>query len=138
MTEAYRRAAAYVAPKTGTIGTISLVGVTPGKFRLQVVKVRGKGSSTKARLVANGPVINYAGQPGGQDNGPPFRVESFRVKVPIAKGQVLAVKAHKISFAYCSGATGVAEFTPPLARSATFRANTGQEDCLLLLEATYK
>jgi hypothetical protein len=127
-----------IAPKTGTIGHLKIVAGSPGKFRLQIVKV--KPNAQKAKLVRNGPVIHYNGQnPTGQDNGPPYTVESFKVKVPVKKGEYLAVKATKISFEYCSGGSnGQITFEPPLAKSSHFRHTNDRDDCLMLLEAVYK
>jgi hypothetical protein len=140
MTEAYRRAdpeTDQVAPKNGTIGTIMLVGGRPGKFRLQIVKI--KPGTHKAKVVRNGPVITYNGQgTGDQDNGPPYTVESFPVKVPVEKGDYLAVRAKKISFEYCSGGGGSQiTFEPPLVVGAPYRTTNKTDGCLLLLEAVY-
>jgi hypothetical protein len=141
MTQAYRRPDPETdqrAPKNGTIGTIKIVAGVPGTFTLQIVKV--KLSSQKAKLVRNGPTIHYKGQgTGDQDNGPPYTIESFKVNVPVEKGDYLAVRATKISFEYCSGGGG-AQFTyePPLVAKAGYRHTSHTDGCLMLLEAVYK
>lgn len=140
MTEAYRRPDPETdqrAPKNGTIGRIEIVGGLPGKFRLQIVKA--KPGSQKAKLVRNGPVIHYKGQGTTEDNGPPYTVESFPVKVQVEKGDYLAVKATKVSFEYCSGGGGSQiTFEPPLTSGQGYRHTAHTDGCLLLLEAVYK
>jgi hypothetical protein len=141
MTQAYRRTDPETqqrAPKNGTIGTIEIVAGVPGTFTLQIVKA--KIGSQKAKLIRNGPTIHYKGQgTGSQDNGPPYTIESFKVNVPVEKGDYLAVRATKISFEYCSGGGG-AQFTyePPLTKSEGYRHTNHTDGCLMLLEAIYK
>jgi hypothetical protein len=141
MTEARNRGdaalTAEIAPKNGTIGHIKLIGGVPGKFRLQIVKA--KPNQGKAKLVRNGPVIHYNGQGTDEDQGPPYVVESFPVKVKVDKGDYLAVKAKEISFEYCSGGSrGQITFEPPLKASKRFKHTSQKDDCLMLLEAVYK
>jgi hypothetical protein len=141
MTLAYRRPdpeTQQVAPKNGTIGTIMIVAGVPGVFRLQIVRAKFK--LQRAVLVRNGPVIHYKGQgTGDQDNGPPYKIESFPVNVKIAKGDYLAVQSKKISFEYCSGGgENQITFEPPLTSTKKSRGTTHQDGCLMLLEAVYK
>jgi hypothetical protein len=141
MTEAYRRTdpqADDIAPKNGTIAKIMIVAGVPGKFRLDLAKAKvGKG---KAKLVAVGPVIHYLGQgTGDQDNGPPYTVETFKVNLPVKKGDYLAVQAKKISFEYCSGGgDNQLTFEPPLALETGYHHTNHVDGCLMLLEAVYK
>jgi hypothetical protein len=141
MTEAYRRSnpdTAMIAPKTGRIGKIEIVAGVSGAFRLQIVRV--KLAAQKAKLVRNGPAIHYDGQgTGEEDNGPPYSIETFKVNVPVHKGDYLAVKSKKISFEYCSGGSnGQITFEPPLVKSSSYRHTKRRDDCLMLLEAVYK
>ena len=140
MTEAYRRPDPETdqrAPKNGTIGTIMIVAGVPGTFRLQIV--RAKLGSQQAKVIRNGPVIKYKGQGTTEDNGPPYTIESFKVNVPVEKGDYLAVRATKISFEYCSGG-GFSQLTfePPLVAGAKYRHSSHIDGCLMLLEAVYK
>jgi hypothetical protein len=141
MTQAYRRPdpeTDQVAPKNGTIGKIMIVAGVPGKFRLDLV--RAKVGAQKAKLVAVGPVITYSGQgTGDQDNGPPYIVETFKVNLPVKKGDFLAVQARKISFEYCSGGgDSQLTFEPPLALDTGYHHTNHVDGCLMLLEAVYK
>jgi hypothetical protein len=141
MTQAYRRPdpqTQMLAPKNGTIGKIKIVAGVGGKFRLELV--HASISKQKAKLVAVGPVIHYKGQgTGREDNGPPYTVETFRVNLPVKKGDFLAVQATKISFEYCSGGSdGQLTFEPPLALKTGFHHTNHTDDCLMLLEAVYK
>jgi hypothetical protein len=141
MTEAYRRPdpeTDQVAPKDGTIGKIMIVAGEPGTFRLELAKA--KVDQDKAKLVAVGPVIHYAGQgTGDEDNGPPYTVETFHVNMPVNAGDFLAVQAKKISFEYCSGGgDNQLTFEPPLALDTGYHHSDHPDGCLMLLEAVYK
>jgi hypothetical protein len=141
MSQAYRRPdpeTDQVAPKNGTIGKIMIVAGVPGEFRLELVKANvGK---QKAKLVAVGPLIHYKGQgTGTEDNGPPYTVETFKVNLPVKKGEFLAVQAKKISFEYCSGGgDSQLTFEPPLALGTGYHHTNHVDGCLMLLEAVYK
>jgi hypothetical protein len=141
MSEAYRRPdpeTDQVAPKNGTIGKVRIVAGVAGKFRLELVKAEvGK---QKAKVVAVGPLISYAGQGSGtEDNGPPYKIETFKVNLPVKKGEFLAVQAKKISFEYCSGGgDNQLTFEPPLVVGKPYRHTNHVDGCLMLLEAIYK
>jgi hypothetical protein len=141
MTQAYRRPdpeTDQVAPKNGTIAKIMIVAGEPGAFRLDLAKAKiGK---QQAKLVAVGPVIHYQGQgTGDEDNGPPYKVETFRVHLAVKKGDFLAVQAKKISFEYCSGGgDSQLTFEPPLALKTGYHHTKHADGCLMLLEAVYK
>jgi hypothetical protein len=139
MSEAYHRSdpdTEQRAPRDGTIGHVKIVALGPGAFRLQIVKA--KLGSDKAKVLRNSPLIHYKGQnPTGEDNGPPYTVESFAVKLKVDKGDFLAIKAKRATFFYCSGSSGVIEFQPALKPGAKYRTGAAG-DCLMLLEAVYK
>jgi hypothetical protein len=141
MTQAYRRSdpeTDQVAPKNGTIAKIMIVAGVAGKFRIELAKAEV--GAQKAKIVAIGPVITYNGQgTGSEDNGPPYTVETFKVNLPVKKGEFLAVQAKKISFEYCSGG-GDSQFTfePPLVLGKKYRHTSHTDGCLMLLEAVYK
>ncbi len=141
MTEAYRRPDPETdqrAPKNGTIAKIEIVAGVPGTFRLGLAEASL--ATQKAKLVAVGPVIHYQGQgTGTQDNGSPYKIESFKVNLPVKKGDYLVVQAKKISFEYCSGGGGSQlTFEPPLALKTGFHHTNHVDGCLMLLEAVYK
>ena len=122
-----------LAPKDGTLKQVSLIAATKGKFRLQLVKVNGKG---KAKVVKQGPTIHYQGTP---LNGNTFNIERFQVNLPVEKGEQLAAKASKVSFVRCSGGgDNTLIYQPPLAPNGSPVGTSGSDGCFMLLEATYK
>lgn len=92
--EAYRRPeGGELAPRSGTIREIRLIAGGPGTFRLQIAKVRHPAlyPAREAKVVASGPKIQYLGQSKANWESDIYRVESFKVDVPIKKGQQLAM-----------------------------------------------
>lgn len=120
------------SPFTGTLRRIRLIAQVPGSFRLQIVKVRPDGT---AKLIRNGRKVNYQGQPVNEDPES-YRIESFRVKLPIKKGQRLAIKTSSTSLVRCSsGGPNSLLYQPPLLKGAGFRQASEDDGCWLLLEA---
>jgi len=136
MNEAYGRPnGGERSPFTGKLRKIRLIAQVPGSFRLQIVKVKPNGAG---KLIRKGPVIHYQGQP---ENGDPdqYVIESFRVKVPIKKGQRLAIKTSSTSLVRCSsGGPNSLLWQPPLARGAGFSHYDADDGCWLLLEGIGK
>ena len=135
MNEAYGRPdGGEKSPYSGTLKSIRLIAQVPGSLRLQIVKVRPDNS---AKVVRQGPTINYAGQPAG--DGDTYRIETFRVGIPIKKGEGLAIKTSNNSLVRCSsGGDNSLLYQPPLAPGAGFRATDADDGCWLLLEGIGK
>jgi hypothetical protein len=92
--EAYGRPdGGQLAPRSGTIKKIRLIAGGPGTFRLQVAKVKRSTlfGSNEFKVVANGPKLSYQGQTEANWESDRYRVETFKVNVPIKKGQQLAM-----------------------------------------------
>ena len=105
----------------------------PGHFKLGIAKIKG---NQKAKKVEQGPKIAYTGS---NPNANTYKVESFKVNLPIKKGQVLTAQAKKISFVRCSsGGDNTLIYQPPLSVNAPFASPTGTDGCWMLLEAFYK
>ena len=120
------------APKDGTINKIELIAATSGHFKLQIAKVK----NGKARIVKNGGKIEYEGQSG---NGAHYKIERFKVDIPIKKGQRLAARAKRISFVRCSsGGDNTLIYQPALKRDKPYASSSGSDGCWMLLEAFYK
>jgi hypothetical protein len=145
-TAAYRNAGHQKAPKSGTIGKVSLVSCVAGSFRLQLARV--KPAQDSAKVVRNGPVIRYAGDPreldddqdtycGGED-GTDYIVQTFNVNVPVSAGEYIAIKAKSTGTLYCSGDSGVDLHAPSLAPGGSYETATGDTSCLMLVKLTYK
>jgi hypothetical protein len=131
MMEARGNPGGYLAPKNGMIGTIKVIACTPGKFQLQIARVRGQ----KGEVVRDGPVIKYQGS-GNKCN----KVETFVLDepVPVRKNDQLAIRATQPSLLYCAGNGSILQFVPPLVANEGFRKATEDEGaCMLLLEAEY-
>jgi len=132
LNDAYGRPGQEQAKRNGTIRQIKLVAGGPGSFKLQVVKVKPNGQ--RARLKRNGPKISYQGQTG--DPIDEFKVEKFKVKVPVKKGEQLAIKARRTSALRCSsGGDNNLQVSPPLKKRQGFRRVNGSDGCWLLLDA---
>jgi hypothetical protein len=134
--EGYGRPELPMAPRSGTIKRIKLIAGEAGSFRLQLAKVRSSGQ--RARIVRNGPRISYQGQTGPED-ADTYKVESFRVSVPVKKGEYLAIKSRSTSMLRCSsGGPNQLLFGPPLALGSPLRAADDTDGCWLLLEAVIR
>jgi hypothetical protein len=124
------------APKSGTIKRIRLIAGEAGSFRLQIAKVRR--GTQQARIVRNGPSISYQGQQLSED-ADTYKIESFKVHVPVKKGEYLAIKSRSTSMLRCSsGGPNQLLFQPPLALGSPFQSADDTDGCWLLLEAVIK
>ena len=128
-----------LAPKTGTIKKIRLIAGGPGSFKLQIAKVKRSTlfGTNEAKVVANGPRINYQGQTEANFENDSYRVETFNVNLPVKKGQQLALKGNITSMIRCSsGGDNTLIYTPPLGSS--FRPATSTDGCWILMEAVIR
>jgi hypothetical protein len=137
--DAYQREAdgenGHEAPQDGTLSKLRLISCVAGAFVLQIARVDP--ATGKVRAVRTGPLINYGGDP-ERCEGEQYRVQTFRVNVPVKKGDYLAVVAPRVGFMRCSsGGDNTLQFSRPLADGAGFRTATEGEGCWLLLEAEY-
>ena len=124
------------APKDGTIARIRILACSGGTFVLQVA--RADPANERARVIRSGPLINYRGHPDNCGEEEVFRIETFRVNVPVRKGDYLAVVGNKIGFIYNASGDGTLVFDRPLADGARFRrASEGTGSGILMLEAEY-
>lgn len=135
MNEAYGRPdGGERSPLTGKLKQVRLIAQVPGSFQLQIVSVRPDNS---AKLIRQGPTINYQGQPAGDPDT--YKIESFKTNVAIKKGQRLAIKTSNNSLVRCSsGGDNSLLYTPPLSPLADFRATDADDGCWLLLEGVVK
>ena len=137
-TVAYRNSGKARAPLTGTIGTIKLVSCVAGSF---IVQMATPASGNRARVLKNGPTINYKADTrdvcGGEDNDD-YIVQSFAVTLAVTKGDYIGVYAARLGALYCSGGSGVNLFSPPLGFNSSYRTRTDSTSCNLLVSFTYK
>jgi hypothetical protein len=134
---AFENGSHFTAPRTGTVRHVKLVSCVKGKFRLQLA--RAEPSARKARIVVNGPEIRYAGQsPCGGTNGDHFVVQSFRVRLHVAKGDYIAIKAASTGTLSCSGGDGFLLYAPPLHVGGPLRKSHSGASCDLLVQLSYR
>jgi hypothetical protein len=132
-----------LAPKTGTIRTIRVIAGGPGSFRPQVVTVKHSTSTllgaTKAKVTYTGPKLSYAGQVEGNYEDDSYNVESFKVSIPVKKGQQLALRGNISSMIRCSsGGHNTLMFTPALTAGGPFAGATDASGCWILMEAVIR
>ena len=132
--EAYGRPeGGHKAPKDGKIKKIRIIAGEQGSFRLQLA--RAKANQEKAKVTYTGPKLSYDGQSGDE----PYEIESFKVNVPVDKGDHLGILSRKTSMLRCSsGGPNQLLFQPPLSVGGPFQTADATDGCWLLLEAVYK
>lgn len=122
------------APRRGVIRRIRLIAGAPGSFRLFTTRAFRDPPDYLGKAVRRGPLISYQGQP--DDVIDTFRVEVFRVRIPIRKGVRLGIRTRQTSTLRCSsGGPNTLLFQPPLLVGELFAPSTDEEGCWLLLEA---
>ncbi|HEX2391372.1 MAG TPA: hypothetical protein VHI77_00485 [Solirubrobacterales bacterium] len=132
-----------LAPKSGTIRKIRIVAGGPGSFRPQIATVRNPTamtlSATKARVTYTGPKLSYTGQTEANFEADSYRVESFKVNIPVKRGQQLALLGNTTSMIRCSsGGHNIFGFTPALRAGGPFQGATDADGCWLLMEAVIR
>ena len=133
---AFENGSHFTAPRTGTVKHVRLVSCVKGKFRLQLAKANP--SAKKAKIVANGPKITYAGQsPCGGANGDHYIVQSFRVNLHVTKGDYIAIVARSTGTLSCSGGSGFLFYAPPLPVGGPFKKSHSGASCDLLVQLSY-
>ena len=90
------------SPVSGVLKRVRVIAGGKGHFRLQLTKARKVNGTWEAKAVRNGPVIRYKGQKPSNFNSDHYNVESFRVGIPIHKGERLSMRATKTSAIRCS------------------------------------
>jgi hypothetical protein len=134
---AFENGSNFRAPRTGTVKHVKLVSCVKGKFRLQLAQANP--STRKAKIVANGPVITYAGQsPCGGASGDHYVVQSFRVNLRVTKGDYIAIKAASAGTLSCSGGDGFLLYAPPLPVGGPLKKSHSGASCDLLVQLSYR
>jgi hypothetical protein len=139
MNEAYGRPdGGEKAPASGVLKRVRVIAGEPGTFRLQLVKAKEVNGVWRAKVKANGPKITLQGQTETNWENDDYRVESFRVNLPIKKGWRLAMKAKSTSAIRCSsGGDNTLIFNPPLTRGGFVDASS-DDGCWPLIEGVIK
>lgn len=125
------------APRKGTLRRIKLVALNKGSFRLELGRAKSlNGSDGKGRIVRRNKTIHYKSSVDG--NG--YKIQTFRIKMKVKKGDLLAIRSNSTSMLQCtSGSTEQLLFQPLLPVGGPFVDNIGhRSNCTLLLQAIYK
>ena len=140
--EAYGRPGnGHIAPKTGTVKRIRLIAGGPGTMRIQTATVKRSTLFTtkEAKLVHKGPKISYQGQSEANWESGSFRVQSFKVEMPIKKGEQLAIHTSNTSMIRCSsGGDNTLIYSLAYSPKHPFNAAENSDGCWLLVEAIIK
>lgn len=135
LNDAYGNAGGEKAPRSGKLKRVKLIAGAPGSFRLQLVEVRQPDRA--AKVVTNGPRISYEGQ--DDPNADTYDVESFKVDVPVHRGEQLAIVAKRTSTLRCSsGGPNTLLFQPPLQPGNPFQTLGSADGCWMLIEGVIK
>jgi hypothetical protein len=126
----------HLAPRNGTLASVSIIACFSGTFVLQIA--RANSSTEEAQVIHSGPLINYQGD-SQHCGGSTFDIETFPVTgVQVKKGDYLAVASQKVGFLRCdSGGTRTLLFVPPLPDGGPLRTAFDSDGCFMLLRATY-
>ena len=138
------------SPVDGTITKFRVRSAAPGQMTFKLVRVRNvdlNAGSGQARAVAKGPTVNVAGPQLDADGeivntDNPYPIQTFRTKIKVKKGDVLAIDSTTTDALYCAnGDPGQLVFRPVLNVSKKFRSTTAVGDnnqCSLLVQAVVK
>jgi hypothetical protein len=144
--DAFHNGNKFKAPKNGRIGKVKLVSCVKGSFKLQLARVQR--ATNKSRVVRSGPYIQYKADPrqvdgdgdtycGGED-GDDFRVQTFKVNVPVKKGEYIAIKTKKTGTLNCSGGNGTLVHAPVLPVGGIIKKAKDTMSCSMLVRLVYK
>ena len=93
-------------------------------------------NTNEAKVVRNGPLINYQGQTDQNFEDDVYKVEAFPVNMAVNGGDFLAIKTKFTSALRCSsGGTNTLIYEPPLLAGGGFTPAKSTEGCWLLIEA---
>jgi hypothetical protein len=133
-----------IAPKSGTITRIRVIAGEFMKFRPQVVTVKHSTSTTlsatKAKATATGPLLTAHGQTEANNEAGIYDIETFKVNIPIKKGQQLAMLTGRNTAIRCSsgGHNTLVYGLPPAKAGGPFVSATDANGCWTLMEAVIR
>jgi hypothetical protein len=131
------------AAANGTIVKIRVRAEGPMTMRFQLARVRRLSADERhgqAKIVVNGPKLHVSGPNATQMNDGVFPIQSFAVKIPVKKGDEVAITTSNNLAEYCSDGTPgqLTFFNPALVIGQPFRINNGVDGCLLLVQAVMR
>jgi hypothetical protein len=130
------------APVSGTIIKIKVKAQAATTMVFKVVKIRNLSSSHKSgqakAVVKSRPFHVHGPSVADQYNGT-FPNETFKVRLKVKKGEMLAVDTTSNTAEYCAdGTPGQLLFDPVLGIGQNFRNSNGVDDCLMLVQGWIK
>lgn len=135
--DAYGRPGVERAPKSGRIKVIRVIAGGPGSFRVQTAKVNKATGAAKAFRTSR--KLSYEGQDEGNWESDNYKVEKFRVSIPVKKGQQLALLGNYTSMVRCSsGGDNTLVYQPFLRPRNPFQPTTDTDGCWILMEAVIR
>ncbi len=132
-----------LASKNGTITKIRVRPQNPMKMRFELVRVHNLSSNEqhgKVKMLFQSKVLQVPGPTAAQNNNGVVPIQTISVKIPVQKGDELAITTKDDEADYCSDGTPgeLTFFNPALTIGQGFRHNTGIDGCLLLVQAVIK
>ncbi len=130
------------SPVNGTIVAFRVRAEGPTTLTFRLVTVRNLSADHtqgQARPVAKGRTVQAQGPSADDlDNGI-YPVETFPAHLKVHKGDEVAVDTTSNTAEYCSdGTPGQLTFSPTLPLGGGFTSSTGEDDCLMLVQAVVK
>lgn len=127
------------SPVNGTIVKIRVRAQAPTKMTFRVVSTRrisNNHKSGQAKATAKSRTVSVQGPTQDQASNGIYPTETFKVKLKVRKGQMLAVDTKSNTAEYCSdGTPGQLLFSPTLKLGKGFRSADGVDGCLALMRA---
>lgn len=127
------------APYSGTLKKVRVIAGGQGSFTLQLVKSKQVGGMWQSKVKAVGPMFEYDGQSNQNWDFDNYKVETFRVNMPIKKGWRLAMRSTDTSAIRCSsGGANTLLHNPPLSYGLGWQNASGDDGCWTLIEGVIK
>lgn len=130
------------APRNGTITAVKFMAQGPMTATIKVVSIRNFAADHKsgqAKTIAVGPTVQVKGPTQAQLEEGFSPVETFKVKLKVKKGQMIAIDTTANTAEYCAdGTPGQLLFGPRLRLNQPFRSSDGVDGCLMLVQAVLR
>jgi hypothetical protein len=124
------------AKRNGVIKRIRVIAGEGGSFR--PLLARANPNTQRAKLSRYGPKIDYEGQDQANWDSDHYKVEAFKVHIPVRRGEHLGALGRYTSMVRCSsGGPNQLLFQPRLLKSPVQEADD-TDGCWLLMEAVVK
>jgi plastocyanin len=123
------------APFAGVIRRVRVRAGTPGALRVLVVRLRAvdrEGGTGQGRAVSRSALLRVE----GRGSAARHAIESFRVRLPVGRGDYLALEGSSFSALRCEGGDVEELLFDPLRSPAPFADSSERDNCTALVQAT--